>query len=260
MRRLIFALMLATVPLLAEDFTFEVASVKPTGSAAKGSSIWTNETGFRTENTPLNFLIQFAYNAQDYQIIGAPSWVKDDGWDINAKNEVAEVDKLLLQDRKSVEARTERMRSRVRHMLQDRFQLKVRQEEKELPVYALTVDKTGLKIEAIKEPKGNMRSNRSNAAGTIHGEGIALDRLSQTLGNILERPVVDETGLDGFYDIDLKYSLDTSAPGNDAAPSEDVTGPSIFTALREQLGLRLAGKKGPVTTWVVEKVEKPGEN
>jgi len=178
MRRLIFALMLAAGPLLAEDFTFEVASVKPTGNATKGSSIWTNETGFRAENTPLKFLIQFAYNAQDYQIIGAPSWVKDDGWDINAKNEVAEVDKVPLQDRKSVEARTERMRSRVSHMLEDRFQLKVRQEEKQLPVYALTVDKAGLKLESVKEPKGNMRSNRSNAAGTIHGEGIALDTVT----------------------------------------------------------------------------------
>ena len=260
MRRFVFALTLAAVPLLAEDFTFEVASVKPTGSAAKGSSIWTNETGFRTENTPLRFLIQFAWNVQDYQIIGAPTWVKDDGWDINAKNEVAEMDKVPLQDRKSVEARNERMRSRVRHLLEDRFQLKVRQEEKQLPVYSLTVDKAGLKIEPLKESKGNMRSNRSNAAGTIHGEGIAMDRLCQTLGNILERPVIDETGLEGFYDIELKYSLDTSAPGKDAAPVEDITGPSIFTAIREQLGLRLAGKKGPVTAWVVEKVEKPGEN
>lgn len=252
--------LLAAAPLFAQEFTFEVASIKPTGSPGHGTSIWTNETGFRTENTALIALIRFAYNAQDYQVLGAAGWVKDDGWDINAKNEVAEVDKVPLQDRKSQEARTERMRSRVRHMLEERFQLKVRQEEKQLPIYSLTVDKAGLKATAVKEPKGNMSNNRSNSSGSIKAEGITMDRLCQTLGNILERPVVDETGLEGFYDVELKYSLDTSAAGKDSAPAEDVAGPSIFTALREQAGLRLTGKKGPVATWVVEKVEKPGEN
>lgn len=252
--------LLAATPLLAQEFTFEVASVKPTGSPGNGISIWTNETGFRTENTSLVTLIRFAWNAQDYQIIGVPGWAKDDGWDINAKNEVAEVDKVPLQDRKSQEARTQRMRSRVRHMLEERFQLKVRQEEKQLPLYSLTVDKSGLKATAVKEAKGNMSVNRSNATASIKGDGITIDRLCQTLGNMLDRPVVDETGLDGFYDVELKYSSDTSAAGKDSAPAEEVTGPSIFTALREQAGLRLTGKKGPVATWVVEKIEKPDAN
>ncbi len=260
MLRFALALLLAVCPVAAEEFTFEVASVKPTGAASKGTSIWTNETGFRTENTTLQSLIQFAYNAQSYQILGAPNWVKDDGWDINAKNEVAEVDKIPLQDRKSQEARTERMRSRVRHMLEERFQLKVREEEKQLPVYALQIEKTGTKLVPVKEPKGNMRSNRSNAAGSLKGEGIDIDFFCTTLGDILERPVINETGLEGFYDIEIKYSLDTSAPGKESAPADDITGPSIFTAIREQLGLKLTGKKGPIATWVVEKVEKPSDN
>ena len=243
----ILALMAAT-SLLAQEFTFEVASVKATGNPGNGTSIWTNENGFRTENVTLKNLVQIAFNAQEYQILGVPGWAKDDGWDINAKNEVAEVDKVPLQDRKSQEARTQRVRSRVRHMLEERFQLKVRQEEKQLPLYSLTVDKSGLKATAVKEAKGNMQVNRNNAAASIKGDGITIDRLCRTLGNMLDRPVVDETGLDGFYDVELKYSADTSAAGKDSAPAEEVTGPSIFTALREQAGLRLTGKKGPVET------------
>ena len=135
----ILALMAAT-SLLAQEFTFEVASVKATSNPGTGTSIWTNENGFRTENVTLKNLVQVAFNAQHYQVSGGPNWVTDDHWDINARNEVAEVDKLPASDRKSLEARNLRMQERVRHLLEERFQLKVREELKELPVYALTLN------------------------------------------------------------------------------------------------------------------------
>lgn len=252
--------LLAASPLLAQKFSFEVASIKESRSSHNGTSVSTSGNGFRAENITLQHLIRIALDAQEYQVSGGPNWMKDARWDVSARNEVAETDKALARDPKSSEARSLRMRERVLHLLEERFQLKVREEQKELPVYSLTVDKAGQKFKAVTEPKGNMNDNRGNGAGSLRGEGITLQRLCTNLGSILERPVIDETGLEGYYDVELKYALDNSAPSKDAAPAEDVTGPSIFTAVREQLGLRLTGRKGPVKTWVVEKVEKPGAN
>jgi len=86
-----------------------------------------------------------------------------------------------------------------------------------------------------------------------------MARICTALGSVLQRPVVDETGLTGAYDLELKYSTDEALAGKEKT-IEDITGPTIFTAVRESLGLRLTGKKGPVKTWVIERVEKPSEN
>lgn len=255
----VFALLFAT-PLPAQEFKFEVASIKESGSSHNGTTVSTSGNGFRAENITLLHLLRIALDAQEYQVSGGPNWTKDARWDVSARSEAADADKALARDPKSSEARSQRMRERVLHMLEERFQLKVRQEQKELPVYSLTIDKAGQKLKVVAEAKGTMSDNRGNGAGSLRGQGITLQRLCTNLGSILERPVIDETGLDGYYDMELKYALDTSAPGKDATSAEDVTGPSIFTAVREQLGLRLTGRKGPVKTWVIEKVERPGEN
>lgn len=98
-------------------------------------------------------------------------------------------------------------------------------------------------------PRGNMNTNQNNSVGSIRGEGVPLRNLANALGGIVRKPVIDETGLEGVFEIALDW--------NDSPES---SGPSIYTALREQLGLRLDAKKGPVTTYVIERAEKPSEN
>ena len=256
-----FAVFVVAGPLLGQQYTYEVASIKPSNPSPEerySSSFSTGGNGLRATNKSLFALICLALGAQDFQISGGPGWVKDARFDINAKNDVAEDADIPLTDRKNKEAREARIRSRVRHLLEERFQLILREEVKELPVYALTVDKPGPKLKVATDAKGHMGSTQGSGGGSLSGEGISLETFCVTLGDILERPVIDETGLDGFYDIEIKYSLDNSAGKNGALA--DVTGPSIFTAIRETLGLRLTGKKGPVKTWVIEKAEKPTEN
>lgn len=259
-RQLVLAL--AALPLCGQQFTFEVASIKPsnpTFERRNSSSIDTGGNGFRTTNTSLFQLITMALGAQGYQVSGGAGWIRDDRFDITAKNEGTEVINLPQTDRKGQEERAARVRSRVMDLLKTRFHLVLREEVKELPVYELTVDKAGPKLKAVTDPKGSTNSNSNNGTGTLRGEGVSMDGFSKSLASILGRPVINLTGQEGFYDVEIKYYLDNSGPGSEPAP-DDIAGPSIFTALRETLGLRLAGKKGPVTTWVIEKAERPTEN
>ncbi|HXJ39017.1 MAG TPA: TIGR03435 family protein, partial [Bryobacteraceae bacterium] len=252
-------LVVLAIPLVGQTpggFTFEVASIKLNTSHPDGNGITTGQGGLTTENTSLFALVRHALGVQEYQISGGPAWVRDLGFDINARNNRDEEADIPDSDRKGQEARSVRMRSRLLNLLEERFQLKLREEEKELPVYSLTVEKTGHKLKAPAGKIGSVSSSGSNTAGSVRGEGVDLSRLCMVLSDVLQRPVVDETGLDGIFDVELKYTLDDSASTKDAA---ELVGPSIFTAQRQQLGLRLAGKKGPVTTYVIERAEKPGE-
>lgn len=249
------------IAALAQQPTFEVASIKvsdPPPERRGGTSVYTTDGGFRAVNIGLINLITMALKAQRYQVSGEPTWVKDAHYDITAKNADAEEKDIPAKDMSRQEAKAARMRARVLHLLQTRFQLALKEETKELPVYALVIDKSGLKVKET-EAKGNVSQNSGNGAGSIKAEGVNLERLAITLASILGRPVINETGLDGTYDFELKYSLDNSSAAQEKA-LEEVTGPSIFTALRESAGLRLVGKKGPVQTWVIEKIEHPSEN
>ena len=249
---------LAALPLLGQQF--EVASIKvsnPPPEKRGSSSMNTGGGGVRATNYSVFQLILQALGAQSYQLSGGPSWVRDDRFDIVARNDGAE-ERVPPGDVSRQEAQIARHRARLRNLLETRFQLVLREEVKELPVYSLTVDKGGPKLKEA-EPKGGTSINNGNGAGSIKGEGLTMARICTALGSVLQRPVVDETGLTGAYDLELKYSTDEAMAGKEKA-IEDITGPTIFTAVRESLGLRLTGKKGPVKTWVIERVEKPSEN
>jgi len=251
---------IATLPVFAQQF--EVASIKvsnPPPDRRNSSSISNSEGGFRATNTSLNQLILYALDAQSYQLSGGPAWARDDRFDVTAKNDEVEQKDIPLQDTSRQEERIRKIRYRLRDLLETRFQLVLREEEKELSIYALTADKGGPKMKIAAEPRGNMNTNSSNGAASIKGEGVTMPRLCTILSSMLGRPVIDETGISGAFDIELKYSTDEAVAGKEKA-LEDITGPTIFTALRETLGLRLTGRKGPVKTWVIERVEKPGEN
>jgi uncharacterized protein (TIGR03435 family) len=159
---------------------------------------------------------------------------------------------------------THLLRQMVQQMLAERFKLAVHWEKKELPVYALVVRKGGPKLTAAKDTSGGTNTSSSN--GKLTARGVTMKKLSQTLtqilGRELGRDVIDKTGLDGRYDLVLTWSpQDNSAAMT--TPSSDnsiAAGPSIFTALQEQLGLKLESTKGQVQTLVIDHVEQPSAN
>lgn len=249
MRRLPLAL--SILPFLVQAQKFEVAAIKPSQPGQGNStSINTNTAGFRTRNISLVGLIQFAYSVHSYQLSGGAGWMKDDRYDIVATYDVAEDGNFTAQDTSKLLSRDARIRARLRDLLAERFQLKIREEEKELPVYHLVVDKSGLKMKATTDGKGNMNTNQNNGTGTLRADGTTMKRLCDAFSGILGRPVVDQTGLSQLYMVELKWSDGAGDSG----------GPSMFTAVKEQLGLRLESAKGPVTTYVIERAEKPSEN
>ncbi len=250
---------IASAKLFAQKPEFDVASIHPSAPVGMSYSthINTSEGTLRTQNTTLFDLIVFATKGQPYQVSGGPAWVKDARFDVSAKSlEEAKRPKAVTKAEK--EAEDLRMRAMVRNLLADRFQLKLSEQQKELPVYALTVDKGGHKLKPSKSEGGNMNGNRSGDKGSLLGTGVEAESIAQALGGIVDKPVIDETGLEGVFDFELNYTLDTSANAGDSVAENAAA--SVFTAVREQLGLRLVSKKGPVPTWTVVSAEKPGEN
>jgi uncharacterized protein (TIGR03435 family) len=234
----------------AQAPVFEVTSVKPSQSAREGSSIRNQPGRFSTENSTLAQLIQYCLGAQDYQVVEGPAWIQNARFDIAANFSPPDSDKADITDRIAW------IRARVRHLLEDRFQLQVREEQREMEIYELGVEKTGIRMKAA-DTLGNVNMNGGPAGSTMVGKGMTMSRLADILSGVAKRPVVDATGLPGAYDLELKYSTEMAAPDAGAAASNY---PSLFTALKEQLGLHLNSKKGKAPVWVVVRAEKPSEN
>lgn len=258
--------------------TFEVASVKPSATDDRRVMIQIQPGGgLRTSGTSLKMLLTFAYDVRDFQVSGGPGWINSDRYDIVAKAErsagaetpLDDPRKMTDEQRKTV---GDQMRERLRALLADRFQVTLHRETKEQSVYALVVAKNGPKLQEAQAKEGTgprgpmMRMGR----GELSGQGVALDMLTRTLSSQLGRTVIDRTGLKGNFDFKLTWTPDPGQsagppgggppPGADAPPPPDPNGPSIFTALQEQLGLRLESQKGPVEMLVIDRVEKPSEN
>jgi bla regulator protein BlaR1 len=256
-----------------QPLTFEVASIKPSGGDDRRTMIQIQPGGgFRASGMTVKMLLTQAYDVREFQVSGGPSWINTKRYDITAKSEHSDEAQSLPDDprkmtdeqRKTV---SDQMRERLRALLAERFQLTIHRETKEQSVYALVVGKGGSKLKEseTKEgtgPRGMMRMGRAQ----LSGQGVPLQMLTQSLSSQLGRPVIDRTGLKGNFDFKLEWTPDPGQPaampanGPDAPPPPDPNGPSIFTALQEQLGLRLESQKGPVEMLVIDKVEKPSEN
>jgi uncharacterized protein (TIGR03435 family) len=160
-------------------------------------------------------------------------------------------------------------------LLEDRFKLKIRRETKEVPVYALTVGKSGAKLQQFKEgtssppTPGQKPDCTSMISGSANGPNMArvfmqattVDEFSKALGFVLARPIINKSGITGLFDFHLEYAIDetTGGPAR-ATPSDEPAGPSIFTAIQEQLGLKLDSDKGPGERLVIDRVERPSGN
>jgi uncharacterized protein (TIGR03435 family) len=261
--------------------TFEVASIKPNHSPDMRIAIRFMSGRFSTTGSTVRQLITLAYNVRDFQVSGGPSWIGTDKYDIEAKESDAlaeELQKIPPLDRR------DKMAALVQSLLADRFALKVSHGSKELPVYALVVAKNGPKIQAakpgdtypngMKTPDGRVLGHggmMGMMSGQLTGQGVPIQFLVQDLSQRLGRTVLDQTGLKGNYDFTLKWTPEQGAPGMmgappgagpgpDSPPPPYPTGPSIFTAVQEQLGLKLEPTKGPVEMIIIDHVEKPSEN
>jgi bla regulator protein blaR1 len=263
---------------------FEVASIKPTGPVVTQITIARQPGGrFIAQGFSVRMLMARAYSVTDSRIFGGPAWLQSDRFNIEAKaaardlspdgNIAADQLPLMLQG-----------------LLEDRFKLKVHRETREVPVYELVVAKGGSKLKlsddqtppaplpppvlglpvqrgAVPGPVGRIRGSQGRGNGTAYGSAAPLTVLTNTLSQFLGRTVNDKTGLTGLFDFDLKWTPGAEqVPGafgpNDLPPPPpaDASSPSIFTALQEQLGLRLESAKGSVDAIVVDSAEKPSEN
>jgi uncharacterized protein (TIGR03435 family) len=202
--------------------------------------------------TTLIMLIGQAYRIKPFQIVGGPSWLGSDLFEITAKAEgTADFDKVMLM---------------LQSLLAERFQLVIRRETKEMPVYALLVAKGGPKLKETTEPISGRTIVRR---GLMSSDGIEMRTFIELLSGFLGRSVVDKTGLTGKFDLKVQWQPDENqvamfqemgVPEGFGAPPPDPLGPTLFTALQEQLGLRLESQKGPVEVLVIERVEKPSAN
>ena len=264
-------------PDAAPSYEYEVASIKPNKSDTDMVRFMFNPSGLSATNVTLGMLIRTAYGIEENQISGGPSWLKSDHYDIDAKMDSPTADAFhkLGEDER---------RLATQHMLQallaDRFKLALHHDSKELSIYALVVAKNGSKLRqakpddtypnGIKGPDGIARAGMMRMGrGQLTGQGLPLSALARLLTDQLGRTVVDKTGLTGNYDFTLQWTPDESQGamfrGPDtgpqgSAPSADSSGPSLFTALQEQLGLKLESQKGPVEIYVIDHAEKPSEN
>ena len=260
---------MSAVPTSAPTPAFDVVSVKQTKMASDRETIESlpGGDGITIRNMTLQGIIDFAYDLRPELVSGLPEWAKTQKYDLLAKvadADVAAFHKLNLEQRRAM----------LLALLADKFQLKTYRESKELPIYALVVSKNGVKMkEAVSGDKYTngikLQDGTLAGAGTLMGstgQGVPVSALVLMLSRLgLDRVVVDRTGLTGTYDFSLRFAPERgSIPvinGQPAAISaEDAAKPSIFTALQEQLGLKLEPTKGLVEELVVDHIQLPSEN
>jgi len=240
---------------------FDIATVKPSTQSDGGSSIRTRPDLIATSGTASN-MIEFAYNLRDFQLSGGPGWLATAAWDVVAKVDQPPADWSTLSN----DARNSIERQRLQAVLAQRFALKCHFETKELPVYNLVVAKSGSKLTptaADAQKKYAASTHGENRRIRVEANGIPMDFLVANLSQTLGRTVIDKTGLTGLYDFTLTYTSDPDAGSPASAPATDsdaASGPSLFTAVEEQLGLKLESSRGPVPILVIDSITRPSEN
>jgi uncharacterized protein (TIGR03435 family) len=252
----------------AKPLMYDVVSVKQNKSGPGMMRIMNQPERYSTTNVGLKQIIQNAYGLKMPDMIsGLPGWADSAAFDIEAKMDAETIAALKAMPKEQAD---EQRRLMMQAMLADRFKLKVHRETKELPIYSLVIAKGGFKLtdadpnntypDGIKGFDGVSRQGMmSMGHGKLTGQGFGMSGLANLLSMQVHRLVVDSTGLKGKYDFTLQWTPDEMEGGHqNAAPTE--SGPTIYTALQEQLGLRLDSTKGPVDTVVVDHVEMPSEN
>jgi uncharacterized protein (TIGR03435 family) len=256
---------------------FDVASVKPNKSGPGLVRIGSFQGRFSATNVTLRMLLRNAYGLQDFRMSGGPSWIDSERFDIEAKADGI--------------ATPQQVQAMLRTLLEERFKLNAKTETRELPVYALVMARNdgrlggqlrraGAECLAIRTwpgapappppPPGPPPATRDGpqcgsmlVQGNVSGRKMTMERLATMLSPWVNRSVLDRTNLAGNFDLDLQWAPDQMPTGPFGAPPGvpiDPNGPSLFTALQEQLGLKLDSQRGPVEVLVIESAERPTED
>jgi uncharacterized protein (TIGR03435 family) len=257
--------------------SFEVASVRPNNSGDGNIRFGLQPGGrFIATNAPVRQLIVFAYQLQNFQLLEAPPWTQNERYDIQAT--------AGRELPPTAPGQLGPIQMMVRSLLEERFKLRVRQETREMPIYALVVDRQDGRLgsslrqsttdcaaiaaaargrggapPALPDPNQPIQCGMFGGPGRLRVGSQTMAAIARSLSGNVQRVVVDKTGLAGNWDFELTYTPDQlpqgpAPPGAPPLPASD--GPSIFTALQEQLGLRLQAERGPVEVVVVESVER----
>ena len=240
---------------------FEVSTIKPSKPDERFSLLVNRSGMMNTTNTSLADLIKFAYDLHEKQIVGGPTWIETDKFDVTGK-----------PDTEGLPNPTQ-LKMMVQKMLADRFQLSFHREKKDLSVYAITIAKGGHKLKPT-EATGNLPGYGRNPRGMMVRNSTITEWAAILGANTLatlDQPVVDQTGLgDKRWDFTLNFTPDVALAaqaaggagtnGQPAAPGDPDTPPDLFTAFQQQLGLKLESTKAPVDVIVVDRVEKPTAN
>jgi uncharacterized protein (TIGR03435 family) len=270
------ALLAQSVATAATGPAFEVASVRPNKSGDGNSRVAIEPGGrFVATNVTLRMLIRNAYQLQEFQLVGGPGWIDTERFDITARAEGTLAPPIPGGPPPTIQLM-------LRRLLEDRFKLALHDDTRELPIYALVTARSdgrlgpqlrrsffdcvalaaaaaGGEAPALPAPDGREPCHMRSGPGRLAGNGYPLSRLAATLSQLLERAVIDRSGLSGTFDIDLSFTPDHMPPELSAggALPVDPNGPSIFAAVQEQLGLKLEAQKGPVPVVVIDRVDHP---
>lgn len=236
------------------NFQFEVASIRQNTDPGGRNHIWNDPHNgeFRTGNAPLKMVIEYAYRMPQNQVIGAPAWVDSTKFDIEAKSS-ADVNAALAK--MDGAAAGEAKRAMVRRLLEDRFGLVTHRETREMPVFDLVVAKGGPKFEKSDLQGTTVNEGRDYLDAIGSNDTLAL--LCESLGKRIGRVVVNKTGMDGRYKLSLKWTPEDVAAAGRSGPDAP---PDLFTAIQEQLGLKLEPAKGQVPVLVIDKLAMPTGN
>jgi uncharacterized protein (TIGR03435 family) len=247
-----------------KPLAFDVASVKPNTSGDNNVAMIPSPNGITISNATLQMMVRLAYRVQDFQILDAPNWFASARFDVAAK-----ADRSVPQQDLPV---------MLRALLGERFKLAAHNETRELPVYALVrAHSDGTFGPQLRTPSACVRPAPNQPAasqaapvtsalppcgnkvlpGNMSSRGVTMLTLTVNLSVFLGRTVTDRTGFAEMFDYDLTWTPDVGSQLRNASPATDATGPSLFTALQEQLGLKLESTKAPVDVLVIDHVERP---
>ena len=232
---------------MAKDATpqFEIAVIRPTDPSDDNQGFHMNGHQLFIENESLSSLISFAYSLHPSQIGDAPAWVAHDRFDITGVPDIAGSPDL------------KQYQMMVQKLLKDRFHFRFRREERRLPVYSITVARSGAKIvKSAGDPNGVPDQTGYGKGNTqvMKFTNNSMSDLALGMQSFLDKPVIDNTGLKGRYDFTLTWTPELTAE------SDSASAPGVFTAFQDQLGLKLQPTKEPIEALVVEHLERPSEN
>lgn len=238
--RVVCAIVFLCISASAQQVEFEVVSVKPNNSHSYNMGIEDNKGMWRATNITPKMLIVNAYEILEDQLLGVPSWADSERFDIQGKYE----------DQPGPNAGQRRELLRLQSLLADRFQFKMHRETREGKGYFLVVAKNGPKLTPASVPQGMTAS-----PGHMEFKGTTIEMLARNLASRVHGPVMDHTGLTGRYDLTIDYDPDPMGSGPSDSPK-----PSLFTALQEQVGLKLEPTKAPIEMLVIDRIERPTAN